>query len=67
MYLVSGKKEECCACSACQQICHVDAISMKQDEEGFLYPVKNTDICVNCGNCEKVCAFTEKHKLKNPL
>ena len=67
MYLVSGKKEECCACSACQQICHVDAISMKQDEEGFLYPVKNTDICVNCGNCKKVCAFTEKHKLKNPL
>ena len=67
MYLVSGKKEECCACSACQQICHVDAISMKQDEEGFLYPVKNTDICVNCGNCEKVCAFVKKYELKNPL
>lgn len=67
MYLVSGKKEECCACSACQQICHVDAISMKQDDEGFLYPVKNMDICVNCGNCEKVCAFAGNHKLKDPL
>lgn len=67
MYLISGKKDECCACSACQQVCHVNAINMKKDEEGFLYPVKNMDICVNCGQCEKVCAFIKSHVSENPL
>lgn len=67
MYLISGKKEECCACSACQQICHLNAISMMQDDEGFLYPIKNKDVCINCGKCEKVCAFTGKHLFNNPL
>jgi len=26
-----------------------------QDEEGFLYPVVDTDICVGCMRCMKVC------------
>lgn len=45
MYLVTNKKEECCGCSACQQICNVNAISIIPDEEGFLFPIKNKDIC----------------------
>lgn len=57
MYLVTNKKEECCGCSACQQICNVNAISIIPDEEGFLFPIKNKDICTNCGACEKVCPF----------
>lgn len=57
MYLVTNKKEECCGCSACQQICHINAISMIQDEEGFLFPIKNNDVCTDCGACEKVCPF----------
>ena len=31
-------KSECCGCSACEQICPVGCIKMKEDEEGFLYP-----------------------------
>lgn len=67
MYLISGNKEECCACSACQQVCHVGAIQMVKDEEGFFFPSKNSAICVNCGKCEKVCAFTGNQALKSPL
>ena len=28
---------------------------MKEDEEGFLYPHVDKDICNNCGACNKVC------------
>lgn len=57
MYLISGNKSECCGCTACQQICGHNAIEMKTDSEGFIFPVKNLSACVNCGLCEKVCSF----------
>lgn len=41
-------------CSACMTMCPVQCISMKTDEEGFLYPVAS-DACIHCGKCEKVC------------
>ena len=35
--VVSG--HNCCGCQACVSICPVHAIEMKENEEGFLYPV----------------------------
>lgn len=49
------RKEECCGCGACMDICRVHAIHMTQDKEGFLYPKIDSSICVGCGRCEKVC------------
>lgn len=54
-YIDTQKKELCCGCRACEQICHVHAIIMKEDEEGFLYPHLNMNLCTQCGLCEKVC------------
>ncbi|KGK89557.1 4Fe-4S dicluster domain-containing protein [Clostridium sp. HMP27] len=51
------KKEDCCGCTACYAICPKDAISMKTDEEGFVYPVINESKCVRCYMCLKVCVF----------
>ena len=48
-------KQDCCGCGACEQVCPKRCITMKPDEEGFLYPEVNADACVNCGLCEKVC------------
>lgn len=48
-------KYDCCGCTACANVCSRKAIVMKPDEEGFLYPSINTDICVQCGLCVKVC------------
>lgn len=48
-------KVECCGCYACFQSCPVGAIKMIPDEEGFLYPKVDTQRCINCGKCEKVC------------
>lgn len=54
------RKEECCGCSACANVCHKHAIHMEQDEKGYLYPVIEKELCVECGLCEKVCPLKEK-------
>lgn len=49
------KKEECCGCEGCANICPVVCITMKEDEEGFLVPSADLDKCLHCGQCERVC------------
>ena len=53
--ILYNRKEECCGCTACYAICPKNAISMQPDEEGFLYPVVNGELCVRCYQCLKVC------------
>lgn len=48
-------KAECCGCTACYNICPKEAIQMKPDFEGFLYPFVNAERCVECGLCDAVC------------
>lgn len=54
-------KTDCCGCTACASVCTHDAITMKPDIMGFLYPVVNKSKCVDCGLCEKVCAFNDHY------
>jgi coenzyme F420-reducing hydrogenase beta subunit len=54
--LVKDKKT-CCGCAACYNICPKNGIEMKPDEDGFLFPMVNIDLCVECGLCKKVCDF----------
>lgn len=49
------KKEECCGCTGCYAVCPKNAIVMKRDFEGFLYPKIDEKKCINCGLCLKVC------------
>lgn len=52
---------DCCGCTACASICNQNAITMKPDSLGFLYPEVDVDKCTNCGLCEKVCAFNDDY------
>ena len=52
---------DCCGCTACASICAHDAITMKPDNLGFLYPEVDAMKCTDCGLCEKVCAFHENY------
>lgn len=61
-----SKKSDCCGCGACMQKCPKKCISLTEDEQGFLYPSVNEDICVNCGLCEKVCPVLNKWNTKTP-
>lgn len=49
------EKRNCCGCFACKEICPIGCIEMRADEEGFLYPRVDRDLCVHCGLCEQVC------------
>lgn len=55
-------KENCCGCTACENICAHNAISMVQDIEGFLYPKVDATKCVDCGLCVKVCQFNNNYE-----
>lgn len=47
--------KQCTGCEACAQICTAKAIVMKENEEGFLYPIINNEKCIKCGQCVSVC------------
>lgn len=59
------EKQDCCGCGACEQICPLHAISMKEDSEGFLYPATDTSLCIECGLCNKVCPVLNRFKEPN--
>ena len=45
----------CTGCESCFNICPVDAIEMKPDKWGFLYPIIDQDRCIDCKKCKDVC------------
>ena len=55
--ILYARKEECCGYTACYAICPKDAISMVEDEEGFVYPQIEESKCVRCRMCLTVCPF----------
>lgn len=57
MYFITKNEYECSGCTACMNVCVHGAIEMKENGEGFVFPVKDNDKCVDCGLCEKVCPF----------
>lgn len=59
------EKSQCCGCTACSSICPKKAIVIKQDEEGFMYPIIDKRKCVNCGLCDKVCPIKNGKENKN--
>ena len=46
--------EKCTGCGACYNKCPKNAIKMKPDSEGFLFP-EVQDNCVSCGICQSAC------------
>lgn len=52
--------QDCCGCTACKHICPIKAIEMESDEEGFLYPSININLCTECGMCISVCPNKSK-------
>jgi len=58
-------KKLCTGCEACVQICPQTCIQMESDEEGFLYPKVNRDLCIKCGLCNKVCSIENELIIDN--
>lgn len=60
-------KEDCCGCGACVQKCPRHCISMVEDKEGFLYPHIDTNVCIECNICERVCPTINQNVGREPL
>lgn len=57
------RKEDCCGCNACGDICPKQAIRFVTDNEGFWYPKVDKNTCINCGLCEKICPNINRPEL----
>ena len=60
-------KKDCCGCNACVQRCPKQCITMQADNEGFLYPIVDTETCIDCGLCEKVCPVINQEEAQKPI
>jgi coenzyme F420 hydrogenase subunit beta len=62
----------CTACGACAGVCPTGAISMIHNDFGLLFASIDSDKCINCKKCVKVCpsismdSFLQKN-IENPL
>ena len=54
------RKEDCCGCYACINVCRANAITFNVDNEGFWYPLIDKDKCTDCGLCDKVCPIVQQ-------
>ena len=59
--------KSCTGCTACLNICPKQAITMKNNEEGFLYPLIDKDYCIECGLCDRVCPIISKPQVMPPI
>lgn len=55
-YLLYGNKQDCNGCGICTMVCPKNCIEMKEDEEGFLYPVIDESRCIHCNRCKNICS-----------
>lgn len=58
-------EDACCGCGACAVKCPKDAISIKTNEFGFKYPYIDSNRCVDCKVCQKICSFNNEKKINN--
>jgi len=47
--------DNCTGCGACVYLCPTKSITLKKNNEGFLYVHINADTCVECKKCLRVC------------
>lgn len=67
IYLKTKNKKACNGCTACAHICPKNCITMKEDQEGFIYPVIDETNCVHCNKCLTVCSNTYKQDEKRKI
>lgn len=65
MSISNLEKNKCCGCMACVNICPSCAISISKDKDGFIYPAVDSEKCVECHLCEKICGFNPENQSKS--
>ena len=66
-HIETDSRYDCCGCAACCNRCPTGAITMRPDDEGFLYPYVDQAKCIECGACRQTCPIItppKKHSVK---
>lgn len=57
---------KCLGCAVCEKSCPTHAIKMEENNEGFIYPIINHDLCIKCNICSSKCPINNHLKLNEP-
>ena len=60
------EESKCAACFACINICPKGCLSMRQNKYGNIVPYVNTDDCINCNLCKRICPVNNPIELRLP-
>lgn len=55
----------CLGCGICMTKCQHNAITMEEDDNGFVIPKINLEKCIHCDICRKGCPVNQKEKLNS--
>jgi len=61
------KADDCFGCLACVNICPQKCIDIAYDNQGFIIPNIDENICINCNRCIKVCPVNNNITLTSPI
>ena len=53
--LLPASKSGCTGCGLCLTVCKKNAISLKENEDGFVSAVIDASKCLRCGACHRIC------------
>lgn len=62
MQRIIDNEDSCSGCHACFSVCPVGCIQMEPNKEGFLYPIINQELCINCGLCQRTCDIVNEKR-----
>ncbi len=60
-------EKNCCGCGLCVTICPKKAITLKENQDGYIYPIIDQSKCINCGLCKKKCIFQSESNFSKPI
>ncbi len=60
---ISVVGDKCCGCRTCELACSTKAISIVKNRLAFEMPLVDTEKCIDCGKCVKVCPVLNKKKV----
>lgn len=55
-------EQTCCGCGACVVKCPKNAITLEENKYGFVYPQIDSNLCIDCGSCKRICTFSKEKK-----
>ena len=59
--------KKCTGCSLCYDVCKHRAIEIKENKHGFILPVIDQELCIDCGLCKKRCPVNNEDTSGNRL